>query len=45
MLEPGLATTPKLLPEVRKRFEVLMPLIEFLNAPLVRAARKPVARI
>jgi len=44
-LEPGMATTPKLLAEVRKRFEVMMPLIEFLNAPLVKAAKKPAGQV
>ena len=39
-LEPGLAETPKLEPEVVKRFRVLMPFIEFLNAPLSRALKK-----
>jgi uncharacterized protein (TIGR02453 family) len=39
-LDPALATTPKLLPEVRKRFEVMMPVIGFLNAPLVAARKK-----
>ena len=29
MLDPALATTPKLLPEVRKRFEAMMPFLEF----------------
>src|SRR5438270_108443 len=37
-LDPAIATTPKLLPEVRSRFEAMMPFLEFLNAPLVRAA-------
>jgi uncharacterized protein (DUF2461 family) len=40
MLDPALATTPKLLPEVRKRFEAMMPFVEFLNQPLVQARRK-----
>jgi uncharacterized protein (TIGR02453 family) len=40
MLEPALATTPKLFGEIRKRFEVMMPFIDCLNAPLVRAAKK-----
>jgi uncharacterized protein (TIGR02453 family) len=38
MLDPALATTPKLLPEIRQRFEVMMPFLEFLNKPLVRTA-------
>jgi uncharacterized protein (DUF2461 family) len=41
MLDPALATTPKLLPEVRNRFEALMPFLEFLNKPLVKTARQP----
>jgi len=40
MLDPALATTPKLLPEVRKRFEAMMPFVDFLNQPLVQARRK-----
>ena len=40
MLDPSLATTPNLLPEVRKRFEAMMPFVEFLNGPLVQARRK-----
>jgi uncharacterized protein (TIGR02453 family) len=40
MLDPTLATTPKLMPEIRKRFEAMMPFIEFLNGPLVRAKRQ-----
>src|SRR6185436_396699 len=38
MLDPALATTPKLLGEIRKRFEVLTPFVDFLNTPLLRAA-------
>ncbi len=38
-LDPKLATTPKLYPEIVKRLRVLIPVMEFLNAPLV-AARK-----
>ena len=40
MLDPALATTPKLLPEIRNRFEVMMPFLEFLNRPLVKTARR-----
>jgi uncharacterized protein (TIGR02453 family) len=36
MLDPKLATTPRLLPEVRQRFEAMVPFLEFLNRPLVR---------
>jgi len=42
-LEPALATTPALFGEILKRFRAMMPLMEFLNAPLVaekNAARK-----
>ena len=39
MLEPALATTPKLLGEIRKRFEVMMPFLDFLNTPLVKIRR------
>jgi uncharacterized protein (TIGR02453 family) len=42
MLDPKLATTPKLLPEVRQRFEAMMPLLEFLNRPLVGAKRREI---
>src|SRR5260221_139111 len=41
MLDPALATTPKLLAEIRKRFESMMPFLELLNEPLVRAAKRP----
>ncbi|MBZ5593400.1 MAG: DUF2461 domain-containing protein [Acidobacteriia bacterium] len=40
MLNPALATTPKLLPEIRKRFEVMMPFLDFLNKPLVRTPKR-----
>jgi uncharacterized protein (TIGR02453 family) len=33
-LDPALATSPKLLPELAKRFRAMMPFIEFLNTPL-----------
>jgi uncharacterized protein (TIGR02453 family) len=39
VLDPPLATTPKLLPEIVSRFRVLAPLMEFLNAPLAPARR------
>lgn len=44
-LDPALATTPKLSTEVAKRFRVMAPFLEFLNAPLVSAARHPRAQI
>jgi uncharacterized protein (TIGR02453 family) len=34
MLGPELAGSPKLLPEILSRFEVVAPVIEYLNAPL-----------
>lgn len=39
LLDGSLATTPKLLPEVVRRFRSMTPFIEFLNAPLID--RKP----
>lgn len=42
MLDPKLAVTPKLLPEVQERFEAMMPFLEFLNRPLVRDKRQQV---
>jgi len=33
MLDPALATTPRLFGEIVKRFEAMTPFIEFLNAP------------
>jgi uncharacterized protein (TIGR02453 family) len=42
-LETPLAATPKLLPELSKRFRALAPLMEFLNAPLVSEKQKPPA--
>jgi uncharacterized protein (TIGR02453 family) len=40
MLDPKLATTPKLLPEVRQRFQAMVPFLEFLNRPLVRERQR-----
>ena len=40
MLDPKLATTPKLLPEVRQRFEAMTPFVDFLNRPLVREKQR-----
>jgi uncharacterized protein (TIGR02453 family) len=34
VLDPGLATSSRLLPEILSRFETLAPAIEYLNAPL-----------
>ncbi len=36
MLDPALATTPKLFGEVVKRFEAMTPFVEYLNGPLRR---------
>ncbi len=33
-VDPALATTPKLLPEIVKRFEAITPFLQFLNRPL-----------
>jgi uncharacterized protein (TIGR02453 family) len=43
-LDPELATSPRLLPEVVRHFRAVVPFIEFLNAPLVgkRKALSPV---
>ena len=38
-LDVELATTPKLLPEIVKRFQVMAPVIDLLNGPLKKAAR------
>jgi len=37
LLDPAIATTPKLEREVVKRFRALTPFLEFLNAPLAKA--------
>jgi uncharacterized protein (TIGR02453 family) len=42
-LEPELAMSPKLLPELKKRFAALVPAIDFLNAPLL-ARQKQAAK-
>jgi len=39
-LEPDIALTPKLLPELKKRFAALIPAIDFLNAPLLERQKK-----
>jgi len=39
MLDAKLATAAQLLPEVRKRFEAMVPFLEFLNRPMVREKR------
>jgi len=40
VLDPALATTPKLSGEILKRFRVMTPFVEFLNAPLKQAKRE-----
>ena len=40
-LEPRLATTPKIYDEVVNRFRAMLPVVEFLNEPLVAARKKP----
>ena len=37
LLDPTIATTPKLEPEIIKRFRALTPFLDFLNAPLAKA--------
>ena len=39
-LEPNLLTSPRLMPELAKHFEVMAPMIEFLNSAIVKK-RKP----
>ena len=39
-LDPALVTTPKLLPEIEKRFRAIAPFLEFLNAPLEASKRQ-----
>lgn len=39
-VDPALATTPKLLPEIVKRFEALTPFLRFLNLPLAGNGKK-----
>jgi uncharacterized protein (TIGR02453 family) len=38
-LDPALATTPRLYPEIAERFRMMAPFVEFLNRPLL--VRKP----
>jgi uncharacterized protein (TIGR02453 family) len=40
-LDPAIAATPKLQREVVKRFEAITPFVDFLNAPLLGAGKKP----
>lgn len=39
-LEPDIATTPKLLSEIVKRFRVMAPFVDFLNVPLAGRKRR-----
>ncbi len=39
-LDPAIATTPALFAEVRKRFLASIPILDFLNAPILAAAQK-----
>ncbi len=39
-LDPALATTPRLLGEIAKRFEAMAPFMEFLNRPLLTQGKK-----
>jgi uncharacterized protein (TIGR02453 family) len=41
MLDPALATTPKLFGEILRRFRAMTPFIEFLNAPLAHLRQRP----
>lgn len=43
-LDPALATTPRLLPEILKRFRAMTPFVEFLNEPVVAGRREQAAR-
>lgn len=46
MLDPAVATTPKLLREVVSRFEAIAPFVRFLNEPLLKkSARDPFATL
>ncbi|HEY6352342.1 MAG TPA: DUF2461 domain-containing protein [Candidatus Angelobacter sp.] len=38
-LEPGLLTSPRILPELAKHFEIMAPMIEFLNRAIVQKAK------
>jgi uncharacterized protein (TIGR02453 family) len=40
MLDPALATSPKLLAEVVSRFRAMAPFLEFMNGPLAAAKRR-----
>ncbi len=40
LLDPSPATTPRLIPEIIRRFKAMKPLVDFLNAPLISAKRR-----
>ena len=40
-LDVGLITTPKLLPELVRYFQLMAPVVEFLNRPFVEIRKKP----
>ena len=40
LLEPKLALTPRLLPEILARFRVMAPVIEMLNRPLLDRSKE-----
>jgi uncharacterized protein (TIGR02453 family) len=44
MLDPAIATTPKLFREIVKCFEAMAPFVEFLNRPLLAQGKKAVLR-
>ena len=39
VLEPGLLTTPRLLPELSRRFEAMAPFVEFMGRPFHRSKK------
>lgn len=41
LLSSSLVTTPKLVPELVKRFRAMAPFLEFMNQPLIKPAHKP----
>ncbi len=43
LLDPALATTAKLETEILRRFKVVLPLVEFLSAPLLPASKAAIA--
>lgn len=44
-LEAALATTPKLLPEVAKRFEAMTPLVQYLNGAIIKKGPLEASRL